>query len=144
MNNETVDSLVMSEAMDTDHVVKLVPLGHNNNVTSSVWNFISARATSRNAPHNWPLSNDDAARYPYYKTPLLRTVALVTGIVDKYRGVATEMYERDGTVWYAALDHGNSDILGVRPGCRGITALWLMPNEQGGVTLMFADDYHAV
>lgn len=141
MNNETVDGLVVSHVMDTDVVEELVPLGPVDKVTSTVWNFISARATSRNAPHNWPVA--DAAHYPYFKTPLLRTVALITGLVDKYRHHAMEIYERDGTVWYAALDHGNSDILGIRPGCRGVSTLWLIPNEQGGVTLTFPEDWRA-
>ena len=54
--------------------------------------------------------------------------ALATGLIENNRAAATRIYEEnlDGGIWTEEL-HG--------------ATIWLIPNEVGGITAMFPEDY---
>jgi hypothetical protein len=115
----------------------LVALDAVDRVSRAVWDFLTSHITSRTVPHNWPMSNEQAAKYPY---SLAKAKLLCVGLIDKYREAAKILHDNDSQ-WFAAIDHTNDQILGLRPGVGGLSNLWLTPNELGGMTLMFPSGY---
>lgn len=122
----------------------LIPPNDVDRITIAVWNFMCARAPE-NAPYRWPFDSPTSeAMYPYLKRVESKVILLCRGITARYSLRAREIYENNeaGGIWYAALDHTDDTILGLRPGATdGLSRLWLLPNELGGVTLMFPEDY---
>lgn len=116
---------------------ELVALDAVDRVSRAVWDFLTNHITSRNVPHNWPMSTEQAAKYPY---SLAKAKLLCAGLINQYREAAKILKDNDSQ-WFAALDHTNDQILGLRPGSAGMATLWLSPNELGGMTLMFPSDY---
>lgn len=115
----------------------LVPLSDTNRVTSAVFVHLQDTATSKEVPRNWPLVGHAQAMYPYTQhKPEWRAYALAQALAEHYGVKAKEVWDA-GEVWAAALDGD----LKLRPGSKdGEYTLWLLPNELGGVTLMFPED----
>ncbi len=125
----------------------LVPLNKTDRVTRAVWDYFEARTGSRTPPLRWPLGNSPRAMYPYSdpQDMFWRTSALTSGLIEKYADSARDVYAQNigGGVWFASLEATETEITALRPGMKteGAVTLWLLPNELGGVTLMFPEDY---
>ena len=135
---------VISTYTDQDAVEDgvLVKLDDKHRVTRTVYDFLSTRIPA-SPPLRWPLSPGLEAMYPY-KDQDFKLAALLAGLFSRYGARAKQIYENNeaGGIWFAALDATNDTILGLRPGAeKGPFKLWLMPNELGGLTLMFPEDY---
>lgn len=117
----------------------LIPLTDRCRVTRAVFDFIESRVSKR-VPLQWPLGPNAAAMFPLVDKPEWRTRALLNGLLEHYASAAIKIYD-DGSIWHAYLDATGSDINAIRPGSREGQQLWIMPNELGGLTIMFPEDY---
>lgn len=117
----------------------LVSLGSKDRVTSTVYHFLLARVSKR-VPLQWPLEPHAKSAYEVISDPDMRVLMLCTALVRHYGPIAKKVYD-DGNLWHAYLDASGSDINAIRPGTKEGLQLWIMPNELGGLTIMFPEDY---
>lgn len=128
----------------------LVAIGAKDRVTRACFEWLAAKAPSGSRPPSrWPV---EMMGWFKGKTRDAKAAALAGGLIGTHGRRAREVYEQNlgGGIFvtYALVGHGEllsleapllepsakeSDELGRR--------LWLIPNELGGLTLMFPEDY---
>lgn len=116
---EVVSRYTDSQAVD-DGILVALKDGHR--VTSNVWEWMASVADGREKPPDrWPVS-----LLLWFSGHQL--LAMAVGLIEVNAANARRIYENniDGGIW--TEDH------------EGRT-LWLIPNECGGLTLMFPEDY---
>lgn len=118
----------------------LVPVNAKDRVTRAVWDFISARVASNRPPLRWPLSGSVKAMYPLDTDADWRTCALCVGLLEHYSEPARLLYDND-TLWHAKLEATATTLDSISPGSKEALQVWILPNELGGLTLMFPEDY---
>ena len=98
----------------------LVPLNKRDRVTRALFDWLcSALPEGPKPPSNWPV---EIMRWFGDKSPEMRAAALAGGLI--------------GTFGRRAALHPLPDIAGAPE-----RWLWLLPNENGGLTLMLPEDY---
>jgi hypothetical protein len=147
----------------------LVPLNSHDRVTSHLWEWLKETTPMEaQPPHCWPVDMmlwfkaKDVPREAALEllakhgeegqhqldeiVRSRRAAALALGILGEYSRRATEVYERnlDGGIFglYARLNDGTLHGLAAQKtlgeeDCR----LLMVPNDAGGITLMFPEDY---
>jgi hypothetical protein len=116
-------------------------------VTRALWDFLD-KHLDENPPTGWPveLMGWCTIRKDDPEPGMRRALAASKGLIDSNRIQATRIYEENigGGIWDGFIQQGAGDIItgfdqGDGPG--GDRKVWLMPNELGGLTLMFPEDY---
>ena len=150
MNDDVVIHSYTDEQAVDDGV--LVKVGPRDRVTRAVWDFFVQHAPlGLMAPQHWPV---DLGRWVgalgTEQERDTKAAALALGIMMIHAAAARRVYEQNigGGIWKcrAVVRNGVLARLEVDaeharpPGAEG-TTLWLMPNELGGLTLLFPEDY---
>lgn len=125
----------------------LIAIDGKNRVTSTVFGFL-ARHLQKEPPTRWPV---ELLTYFGSKSPEDRARAAAWGLVTTYGDEARRIYDRNigGGIWRAKAVVANGRIRELAPepdmptgaADAEVRTLWLMPNEVGGLTLLFPDDY---
>lgn len=133
---------VVFQYTDTEAVQDgvLVPLTSRDRVSQALWDFIEARVSPNRVPLRWPMLSGVEAMYPLVKTEEWRSRALLQSLTIAYHDAAHSVYDNGG-VWHAKLEVTNSSIESISPGSKEDIQIWIMPNELGGLTVMFPSDY---
>ena len=127
----------------------LVALNGRDRMTRTVFDyFVKHVPDGPKPPGGWPVeimgwfkrSKNDPVRDAFN-----RAVALAKGLVGGYGAEARRIYDENigGGVFKLAVLLANDKLSGLTAGAAANegTLLWLMPNELGGMTLMFPEDY---
>jgi len=145
----------------------LIALNAKDRMTRTVWEWLAAKApkTSR-PPANWPvemmtwfraekISREDAqqliAKHGKDAQKVLNRImadrkaaALSRGLISANRSLASHVYEHNvgGGIYkvHALENSGHIESL-TEISSLVNTTLWLVPNENDGITLMFPEDY---
>ena len=140
------DAPVISTYTDAQAVEDgvLVKLWAADRCTRAVWEWLCEHLEADQTPEGWPLpllacwEASTAAR---------RALAALGGLIARYEQQARTTYEenRDGgilTLYVVEDDDGRIRALrlGEDPSEPSRT-LWLIPNEVGGLTVLFPEDY---
>jgi hypothetical protein len=163
---EVISSYTSQEAAE-DGV--LVPVTKQDAVTRSVWEYLAAKAPKTSKPPcNWPvemmgwfsadsIKKEDALRMiaehgkdgaqEKFSQMIAdnKALALARGLIGRDSRTAKRVYENNegGGIHKVNVADTATEIVGLvereLPG--GTRTLWLIPNELGGVTLMFPEDY---
>lgn len=162
MNDEVVISRYTDEQAVDDGV--LVRLNARDRVTRAVWDFlVEHQPAGPKPPDCWPVDlfawfgakkptmPDDPVAARMYRD--IRAKAMATGLIGAHGQAARRVYEQNigGGIWkgyalvgrFNALDRFARDLPEKRILERDVlspTTLWLIPNEQGGLTLLFPED----
>jgi hypothetical protein len=125
----------------------LVAVTPRDRVTSAVWGFVSEHLGDT-PPFGWPvgLLAWCAIRDDDPEPGMRRALAATKGLIDVNRTEATRIYEDNigGGIWDGYIQQGADDVItgfDRTDGPGGDRRVWLMPNELGGLTLMFPEDY---
>jgi type I site-specific restriction-modification system R (restriction) subunit len=139
---EVISSYTDAEAVD-DGV--LVSINQRDRVTSAVWGWLNSTVDMKNAkpPSCWPV---DMMEWFTAKKADERVHAMTSAIIDEKRKQATRVYEENtegGIFQLWAKIGANEKPLSLEDtepqgACK---RLWILPNENDGVTLMFPEDY---
>lgn len=146
----------------------LVPVTPKDAVTRTIWEYLSAKAPKDSRPPcEWPVEmmgwfraeaikredalkliaehGKDGAQAKFNQIIADRkALALARGLIGRDSSTAKRVYENNeggGIHKIFVADNGNEIIGLLRQEMPGITTLWLIPNELGGCTLMFPEDY---
>jgi hypothetical protein len=146
----------------------LVALNPKDRVTRTVWNWLASKAPKTSKPPDcWPvemmgwfraasISKTEAAKlivkYGRDAQHLFEQIiadrkaaALSRGLISTNRQRAAEIYREniDGGIFKVfVLSKENGELEGITECESKInTTLWILPNENGGMTLMFPEDY---
>lgn len=151
MTNLFTDADVVSTYTDAEAVDDgvLVDVGEGNRVTTNLWEWLVEHAPET-PPERWPV---DLMRFVAGDRPL----AMARGLILAHGDAARRTHEQNigGGIWVAhAITSGEATtprIVGLTinltaeqdeyEGSCHVRALWLIPNEVGGLTLMFPEDY---
>lgn len=147
MDNEEFE--VISRYTDDQAVEDgfLVKLGRGNDrVTNAMFAFLAAAAPADTKPPNrWPV---DLMGWFKAKDENQKALALAGGVVSTNSREAKRVYEQNigGGIFkvYAkvGLDGKLAELTtDPKDGEVNNKVLWLVPNELGGITLMFPEDY---
>lgn len=129
----------------------LVAINKKDRLTRTVFEFLAAHTPLGSKPPNrWPV--DLRGWFGAIGTEAERdtkAVALAAGLIGSHERTARRIYRENigGGIWtgWAAVKDGvlvafqEADATGLNPA--ETVKLWLLPNELGGLTLMFPDDY---
>jgi hypothetical protein len=148
---------VISTYTDTDAVEDgvLVSINKADRVSRPLFDCLVAdQPTGSKPPDCWPVAMMD---WFGSKTPEQRAHAMCKGLIGKYDRIARRVYEnntdggifkvygvRDAAGKFASLDESQppevptTGIMGAANSC---AVIWIMPNENGGITLLFPSDY---
>ena len=145
-----------------------MPVTPKDAVTRSVWEYLTAKAPKDSRPPcEWPVEmmgwfraeaikredalkliaehGKDGAQAKFREIIADRkALALASGLIGRDSSTAKRVYENneDGGIHKIFVADNDNEIIGLlRQEMPGITTLWLIPNELGGVTLMFPEDY---
>lgn len=167
MENDSVFGEVISSYTSQQAVEDgaLVAVTEQDMVTRSVWNWLTAATPMTSQPPScWPvdmmgwflagsISQKDAAKMitkhgleaqAKYEQQVRdkKALALAIGLIGTHSRNARRIYENNegGGIWtgWAVVTQG---IIVAFNEASGSQKVWLIPNEQGGVTLMFPEDY---
>ena len=124
----------------------LVAINRKDRVTRPVFEYL-AQATPEGAqpPSCWPVEMMGWFRA---KTKDDKAIALAVGLIGGHGQIARRIYEHNTgggiwTAWAVAKDGVLVQLSEIEPKLTGyeIRKLWLLPNGEGGMTLMFPEDY---
>jgi hypothetical protein len=145
----------------------LIALNAKDRVTRTVWEWLTEKAPkTRQPPNRWPvdmmgwfgatsIKKDEAqkliAKHGKDAQKVLdriiadrKAAALSRGLISANRQQATRVYNEniDGGIFKAQVLENNGQIESLTDISSLInTTLWLVPNENDGITLMFPEDY---
>lgn len=140
---EVISSYPDSQAVE-DGI--LVPITQQDRVTRAAWEWMADKLGD-SPPNCWPVElmgyigaakgaegNDD------------RALAASKGLIGQHRRQATKVWDENigGGVYKLVARTVNGAIMGITEGEEDsgtFMKLWIIPNELGGVTLMFPSDY---
>lgn len=157
MNDAVIHRYTDAQAVDDGFLVRL---NRRDRVTRAVWDFlVEHQPGGPKPPDCWPVdlmawfgakkpafAEDPVAVRMYHD---IRAKALASGLIGAHGQAARRVYEQNigGGIWraQALVEGGVIQGLHVRGGGKGhsgeaFTTLWLMPNDQGGLTLLFPED----
>ena len=118
----------------------LVAVSRKDRVTQAFWAWLTEEVQTWDSPPvRWPIELFGFCRA---KTADDKALATVAGLLDTFRREATRIYEQNigGGIWERYYEPQARMLLDKKPGLDHKT-LWLIPNELGGVTLLFPEDY---
>ena len=122
----------------------LVAVTEKDRVTVTLFNFLSEHLVE-GPPSRWPV---DMMGYFRAKDGGDRALAATKGLIGTHGREARRIYEKNigGGIWTATAVIAHDRIVSLEiPAHESALAtdatIWLMPNELGGMTLMFRDDY---
>lgn len=153
-NDDTFE--VISTYTDAEAIAdgNLIEINKKDRATRAVWDFMKGRLSlairrpGQVADPAPSLIGDDARAKLAFD--------MISGIVRDYGPPAAHVYNEnlDGGIWKAKLIMLGDDIIALAPWPASkdwpeetnniklwSVSLWLMPNEIGGMTLMFPEDY---
>jgi hypothetical protein len=148
----------------------LVAINQKDRVTRALWEYLVEKAPKGNQPPNrWPVDlmtwfraeaikreealkliaelGKDAAQKKFERMIADRkALALSKGIISTHTKQATRVYEENiggGIYKLFAVESPDGRYLTDLTADQGEnkSVLWLLPNENGGITLMFPEDY---
>ena len=155
---EVISTYTDAQAVDDGTLVAVTP---KDRVTSALWGFM-AEHLDDTPPAGWPVGLMDYATARskadgLAEVGLRRALAAARGLIDVNRQQATRIYEENigGGIWTGYIQQGAGDVItgfdltdsltsiggDGRTHSVGDRRVWLIPNEQGGLTLMFPEDY---
>jgi hypothetical protein len=118
----------------------LISAGKGDRITAAVWSWLEQNANGPNPPNRWPVPTE----YFHAKDNKGRAMAMAKGILSKYFKNAIDTYNRNinGGIFRLWARESGLKIFGLSDTeIADGRVLWVMPNENNGVTLMFPDDY---
>ena len=123
----------------------LVAVSRKDRVTQAAFNFLAEHLTPR-PPSQWPV---DMMGYFRAKDGEDRALAAANGLISVHGPDARRIYENNigGGIWEAwAVSKKDGALLSLFKSAPTsdeweATKLWLIPNEMGGLTLLFPEDY---
>jgi hypothetical protein len=147
---------VYTDAQAVDDGV-LVAINPRDRVTRAVWDYLT-RTTPMTAkpPNRWPVDLMTWFRAPAGDSRDSRALALAKGLIGTYQRQARKVYDENiggGIFCLYALTKLDqlAELSETEPNDEAhavnnfegneTSKLWLIPNENGGVTLLFPDDY---
>ena len=157
------DAPVLSVYTDGDAVDDgaLVAVGDKNRVTRTLFEFLVERLTEK-PPNCWPVEMMGYFTANKQDEPgLARALAATRALIDENATQAQRVYDENigGGIWKGTVQLGIEQPKGSTKSADGrevVTGftegggdadtatdrvVWLMPNELGGLTLMFPSDY---
>ncbi len=124
----------------------LVPVGKRDRVTRTLWTFM-AEGLGEKPPNQWPVN---LMGYVMAKDGNDRALAASGALLDTWDREARRIYDENigggiFTLWVDVTSEGIQGIYQERDRTKDerepMTRLWFIPNELGGMTLMFPEDY---
>ncbi len=123
----------------------LVAVTRRDRVTRPVFEYlVQAAPEGAKPPDRWPV---DMMGWFRGKTKDDKALALAVGLINGRGQMARRVYEENtaGGIWCAWAAEREDKLVAlseVEPSSdAGSRRLWLIPNEIGGMTLMFPEDY---
>lgn len=142
-DNNIVSTYTDAEAIEDG---TLVALNKKDRVTRALFDFLVefAPADAR-PPADWPV---EMLRWFRARDRDDKAIAMAGGLIGKYERQAKKVYEENigGGIFqvWAVVDTKRAKLnclLEADPNLGGARKLWLIPNENGGITAMFPEDY---
>lgn len=119
-----------------------VAVTQQDRVIRTVWDWMVERLPEGNAPPDrWPV---EMMGWFQAKTRDDKALAASKALIDDWRVQATRVWEEniDGGVFKLYAESKGESISRLKEtGTDDDVVLWLIPNEVGGITLMFPSDY---
>ncbi len=124
----------------------LVRVDQHDRVTRACWEWMAAKLGDT-PPENWPV---ELMGYIGAESGDDRALAAAKGLLTQYMIPARTTWERNigGGIFTLWVDVRSDGIKGVyresertKDEREPMTRLWFIPNELGGMTLMFPEDY---
>ena len=155
METGVVSTYTDAQAVEDGELVAVTP---KDRVTSALWAFLVDNL-SETPPAGWAveLMGWCSIRKDDEEPGLRRALAAARGLIDVNRLQATCIYEEniDGGIWTGYIQQGAGDIITGFDISDSTTSLdadgqvcnvgdrkvWMLPNDQGVLTLMFPEDY---
>lgn len=121
----------------------LVAIGAKDRVSRAVWDFLFEHAPKGAKPPNcWPV---DLLGWFRAKTVDDKVLAMSSALIRTHATRAREVYDKniDGGIFKAYILLDDAGAIGELSLATSFTSktLWLVPNENDGITLMFPEDY---
>ncbi len=153
--NQVISQYTDKQACEDGEVVPVTP---KDRVTRSLWAFLADHLDEK-PPTGWPVGLMDwcTIRKDDPEPGMRRALAASKGLIDVNRIQAARIYEENigGGIWQGFIQQGAGDVItgfdvtdsttsidSEGQSCNvGDRRVWLMPNELGGLTLMFPGDY---
>jgi hypothetical protein len=143
---EPISQYTDADAVNDGILVAISPRS-NDRVTRTVFEFLKTSAPNGSEPpSNWPVEMMGWFRSEDGSDE--KALALASGLIGRDARRARQVYEEniDGGIFklHAVVNYGKLTELASGAGSDTSathTALWLLPNEMGGITLMFPSDY---
>lgn len=124
----------------------LVPVGKQDRVTRTCWEWMAEKLGDK-PPNQWTIN---LMGYVMAKDGNDRALAASGGLLDTHSREAQRIYDENigggiFTLWVDEDDEGIKGVYQERDRTEDerepMTKLWFIPNELGGMTLMFPSDY---
>lgn len=120
----------------------LVPLNGQDRVTRACWEWMADKLGD-SPPDRWPV---ELMGYIGAESGDDRALAAAKGLLGSWEKKARTVYEENigggiFTLWVRESDEAIIGITDSEFGDGEATRLWFIPNELGGMTLMFPEDY---
>ena len=131
----------------------IVNVGESDRVTRQLWDWLHDRLPTDTPPERWPVAlfewcsapKNTGDRETDQTNNDIRCRAATRGLLDVHRTQAVRVYEDNigGGIYTIWPQHADGRITGLRTEGGGDDdhRVWFVPNEMGGLTLMFPSDY---
>jgi hypothetical protein len=168
--NPFKDAVIVASYTDRQAVADglLVPINHRDRVTRTVWDSLREHMpVGSQPPANWPvellgwfkaeivtkaealkiLTEHGAEEGQKQLNSIIadrKALAMAKGLISQHEPLARRQYDEGGIYKLYAFKDENNRFYDLQPrNTSGMAVLtfWLMPNENGGITLMFPEDY---
>ncbi len=123
----------------------LVALWGADRATRAVWEWLCGNLEGGQPPEAWPVA---LLAWCEAQTPAGRALAALGGLIGTYEPQARATYEenRDGGIFRLHASLGDrGQVIRLRTGAdvpeESSRTIWLIPNEVGGMTVLFPEDY---
>ncbi len=141
---EAISTYTDAQAVEDGELVAVTP---KDRATSALYEFLVDNL-GETPPAGWPveLMGWCTIRKDDEEPGLRRALAATRGLIDVHRHAATRIYEEniDGGIWAGYIQQGAGDVItgfDTSDSPSGDRKVWMLPNKQGGLTLMFPEDY---
>jgi hypothetical protein len=130
----------------------LVKIGNRDRISRAAWDFLTgATPLKAEPPKNWPVEMLNWFKSNGLENEMQirdrKALALAKGIIAKEGREARRVWENNidgGVYWFWAQLNAETISAFSRDAVMPLTGarkLWMIPNELGGVTLLFPEDY---